>query len=86
MLHVFGTGCQVSAMLVSWEISLDALVVVLKAMLRSEVGAGYKVPIWDKFLSSRAGSALARPAEATTIVVDCPLGAGSDCEDVTDQF
>lgn len=49
------------------------------------MGAGYKIPVWDKFLSSRVGSAPARPAEAATIVVDCPLGVGSDCEDVTDQ-
>lgn len=49
------------------------------------MGVGYKMPIWDKFLSSRAGSAPACPAKAATVVVDCPLGAGSDCEDVTDQ-
>ena len=49
------------------------------------MGAGYKMPVWDKFLSSRVGSVPARPAEAATIVVDCLLGVGSDCEDVTDQ-
>ena len=49
------------------------------------MGAGYKMPISDKFLSSRGRSAPTRPAEEATVVVDCPLGASSDCEDVTDQ-
>ena len=49
------------------------------------MGAGYKMPTWNKFLSSRVGSAPARPKEAAPIVVDRSLGAGSDCEDITDQ-
>jgi hypothetical protein len=40
MLHVFGIGCQVSAMLVSWEISLGALVVALEGNAEKRGGCG----------------------------------------------
>jgi hypothetical protein len=40
MLHVFGIGCQVSAMLVSWEISLGALVVDPEGCTEKRGGCG----------------------------------------------
>ena len=61
-------------MLVSWEISLGALVVGPKGNAKKRGGCGLQDALWDKFLSSRARSAPACPAEATTIFVDCPLG------------
>ena len=40
MLHVFGTWCQMSAMLVSWKISLGALVVGPKGNAKKRGGCG----------------------------------------------